>query len=108
MNRLLMTSFLTVAGTAHAGGWTDPMTISRVFTENTDNIVIYTVEGAIYTPGCVGASYIFRASNDAQRSRAYATLLAAITTGQKVQLWYTESCATWSFHDVTAVMLLKP
>ncbi len=108
MKRFLMTSMLLAAGVANAGGWTSPLTVNRVFTENTENIVVYTAEGAVYTAGCVGASYIFHASTDAQRNRAYATLLAAVTTGQKVQLWYTDACTTWSYHDVTAVMLLKP
>jgi len=108
MKRFLIMSILLSAGSVNAAGWTGAMTISRVFTENTDNIVVYTVEGAVYTPGCVGASYIFHAPTEAQRARAYATLLTAISTGQKVQLWYLDACTTWSFHDVTAVMLLKP
>jgi hypothetical protein len=108
MKRLLVMAALSAASAAHAAGWTAPMTVSKVFTENTDNIVVYTVEGALYTPGCVGASYIFHAPTDAQRGRAYATLLTAVTTGQKVQLWYLDACTTWSFHDVSAVMLLKP
>jgi hypothetical protein len=98
---------LMMAGSLQAAGWSSPLTIDRSFTENSDLIVIYTVEGGVYTPGCHASSWIFVASSDARRSRAWATILAAQATGQKVQLWFTDQCTTWSYHEASAIMLHK-
>jgi hypothetical protein len=100
---LFLTLFATV--TAQAAGWTGLLTIQRVFTENSDMIAIYTTGAPVFVPGCSQNAYLFRANNDAQRARAYATLLTAMTSGQKIQLWYNDACTTWSYHDVTSIML---
>jgi hypothetical protein len=93
---------------AHAGGWSGPLTIDRIWTENSDMIAIYTTGAPVFTSGCSQNAYLFRATNDAQRARAYATLLTAIATGQRIELWYNDTCTTWSFHDVTSIMIHAP
>jgi hypothetical protein len=99
---------LMMAGTLHAAGWSAPLTVDRAFTENSDLIVIYTLDGAVYTAGCHANSWIFVASSEARRGRAWATILAAQATGQKVQLWFADQCTTWSYHEASAVMLHRP
>jgi hypothetical protein len=108
MNRILIASLFLLAGAAHAAGWSAPLTIDRAFTEDSDMLVIYTVEGGVYTTGCLANTWIFRASSETRRARAWATILTAQATGQKVQLWFSDQCSTWSYHDTTAIMLHKP
>jgi hypothetical protein len=106
MRTLLRTlALLLPAAATHAAGWTNPVTIERAFTENSDLIAVYTVESGSYTPGCSTTAFLFRADSETRRSRAWATILSALTTGQKVQFWVTDTCGTWNYHDATAVML---
>jgi hypothetical protein len=95
------------SGPALASGWSAPLTVERAFTENSDLIAIYTLEGSVYTPGCSANAWIFRADSETRRSRAWATVLTALTTGQKIQLWYGDSCAVWSYHEAASIMLHK-
>ncbi len=107
MKKLLLALSCLSTGPALASGWSAPITVERAFTENSDLIAIYTAEGSVYTPGCTQNAWLFRADSETRRARAWATILTALTTGQKVQLWFTDSCTTWSYHDVTAIMLHK-
>jgi hypothetical protein len=43
----------------HAAGWSAPLTIDRSFTENSDLIVIYTLGGGVYSPGCESNTWSF-------------------------------------------------
>jgi hypothetical protein len=108
MLKSLITTTLLLAGAAHAAGWSGPLTVDRSFTENSDLIVIYTLEGGIYTPGCQTNAWIFVASTDSRRARAWAAILSAQATGQKIQLWYTDQCAIWSYHEAASIMLHRP
>lgn len=108
LKTFIATALLLMAGNLQAAGWTSPLTVDRVFTENSDFIVVYTVEGGTYTSGCHPNAWIFSANSDARRGRAWATLLTAQTTGQKIQLWFTDQCAVWSYHETASIMLLRP
>jgi hypothetical protein len=109
MKKILLATILALASTAAtAAGWSDPLTVEYGFVENTDLVVIYTTGGGTYASGCTPNAWIFRADSDARRGRAWATVLTALTTGQKIRLWYNDTCGTWSYHDATSIMLLKP
>ena len=103
----IFAALLFAGNFSHAAGWTPALTVTEAFTENSDLIVIYTSDGGGYTSGCAANSWIFVADNDARRGRAYATVLAAIATGKKLQFWYADSCAVWGFHQATSVKLVN-
>lgn len=93
---------------ANAGGWTGDLTVISAFTEgHTDLVIAYTTGGATYTAGCAANSWALVADSDARRGRAYATLLTALATGQKVRFWYADSCPIWGYHGMTTVMLMQ-
>src|SRR4051812_5250760 len=101
-------ALLIEAGVCHAAGWSGDLTVVSTITQGSDDLVIIqTTDGAGYTTGCIANYWIFTADTDARRSRAYATILTAIATGQKIRLWYTDTCTAWSYHQATNVMLLK-
>ena len=109
MEKICLAIVLLVSSiSCNAAGWTSPLTVARAFTEDSDIIVVYTEEGGQYTPGCTINAWIFRASTDARRGRAWATILTALGTGQKIMFWFNDTCSAWSFHDATSVMLAKP
>ena len=96
---------LSIPSVAQAN-WTDPLTVNGGFVENSDMIVIHTLETTAYGgPGCVSTRYIFYAANDDRRARAWATVLTALTAGRKVRLWYSGSCTAWGYVDVTAILI---
>jgi hypothetical protein len=107
MNKSLpLVLLLAVTSVCDAAGWTAPMTVTSAFTETDDLIVISTNDATVYTPGCAAGLFIFStASTDAQRARASATIMTALATGQKVSLWYGDSCTTWNDHLTTSVKL---
>ena len=107
--RTVFLSVLLVLATwpALASGWSAPLTVERAFTEDSDFIVIYTSNASVYTPGCSQNAWVFRGANETRRARAWATVLAALTSGQELQFWYTDACSAWSYHDATSIMLLK-
>jgi hypothetical protein len=108
MKKLLVATILAlVSNAAFAAGWSDPLTVESAFVENSDLVVIYTSGGGAYTPGCTANAWTFRADSDARRGRAWATVMAALASGQRIRLWYNDTCGTWSFHDATSIMLLK-
>jgi hypothetical protein len=109
MNRAIYSvTLLLCCGVANAAGWTSELTVTGAATEGTSDLLIFgTSDGAGYTTGCLINSWIFTASTDARRGRAYGTLLAALASGQKVRLWYTDTCAQFSYHEATSVMLVK-
>jgi hypothetical protein len=94
---------------SQASGWTQPMTVTSAFTETDDLIVFSTSDTTVYAPGCSAGAFIFSTSStDAQRARAWAALLTALATGQKIAVWYSDTCATWSYHLATSVKLYSP
>jgi len=109
LKSLITSTLLFAAGATHAAGWSEPLTVDRAFTENSDAIVIYTSGGnGAYSAGCVTHHWVFTANSETRRGRAWASILLALSTGQKVQFWFTDSCAVYSFHDSAAIMLHKP
>jgi hypothetical protein len=109
MRKTIALLLLLTAGSSQAAGWSELLTVEKAFTENSDAIVIYTSGGnGAYSSGCVTHHWVFTASSETRRARAWATILTALTTGQKLQLWFTDSCAVYSFHDSSALMLHKP
>jgi hypothetical protein len=104
---LALTLFLA-SSIASAAGWSDALKVEQAFVENSDLVVIYTSGGSAYTSGCTANAWVFRADSDARRGRGWATVLTALTTGQRIRLWFNDTCAIWSFHDATSIMLLKP
>jgi hypothetical protein len=111
---MLMKTFMTLivllslSGRCWADGWTPELTVTSAFTEDSDIIVVYTSDGGTYAPGCSANSWIFSiTASDARRSRVWATLLTAIATGQKLSFWYTNACATWSYHNFTSIKIIK-
>jgi hypothetical protein len=106
--KLAMAASLLVAfGTvpANAAGWTPPLTVSSGFVEDTDLIVVYTADGTQYAPGCTANTWIIAGANDDRRARVWATILTALAAGKKVRFWYTDTCAVWTYHSATAVMI---
>jgi len=95
-----------LASPAFSAGWSAPLTVDRLVTEGTtDLIVIYTTGGAEYTTGCVVDAWIFEANTDSRRNRVYSTLLAALAGGKQITLWYTDACGSWSHHNATSVRI---
>ncbi len=106
MSYVFVALLFASASPAFAAGWSQPLNIDRLMTEGTtDLIVIYTTGGAEYTTGCTIDAWIFEADTDHRRNRVYSTLLAAFAGGKQVSLWYTDTCASWSFHNATSVRI---
>ena len=106
VNILFLIAILASCGSASAAGWTAPLTVTSAFTEDSDLVVAYT-DGPIYTNGCSQGAWIFQASTDPRRARAYATLLAAIAAGKKISFWFADTCATWNYHLATSVRIIQ-
>jgi hypothetical protein len=104
----LLIALVALSTQSYAAGWSADLTVSNAFVEgNNDLIVIYTSNGATYTSGCLVNSWIFIADTDARRSRAYATIVAALTSGKKIRFWYGDSCSVWDYHSASSVMLVN-
>jgi len=104
----LLTSLLLTSGICRAAAWTGELTVASAFTEGkSDFVVLYTSDGSSYTAGCSVNNWIFTADTETRRNRAYATIMAALVSGQKIKLWVTDSCAAWQYHEATSVMLVK-
>jgi hypothetical protein len=89
MKKSLLAMILLVASRlCDAAGWTQLMSVTSANTENDDYVFIYTSDATVYSPGCTAGSFMFSSSStDAQRARAWATILTALATGQKIYLW---------------------
>lgn len=110
MTRAILYSIvlLLTPGIVKAAGWSADMTVTSAFTEaTTDLIVIYTSGGGSYTAGCAANAWIFTATTDARRARGYSTIMAALVSGQKLRVWFTDACSTWGYHEATVVMLVQ-
>ena len=106
--RVLATLLLCATSVCQAAGWTQPMTVTSAFTETDDMIVFGTSDTTVYTPGCAAGAFIFStASTDAQRARVWAALVTALATGQKISVWYSDTCTTWNYHLTTTVKLFS-
>lgn len=103
---ILLASTLMFSIVSHAGGWSAELTVTSAFTEaTTDTLVVYTTGGSVYASGCAANAWIIPADTTARASRAYATVLTALTTGKKIRFWYQDTCAIWSYHSGTSVMM---
>jgi hypothetical protein len=98
-------AFLVAFTAARAAGWTAPVSIERVFTEDSDVVVFYTVGAPVYAAGCAANAWTFIGANEQRRARIYATLLTAVASGKKVSFWYQDTCGPWTFHSATAVQI---
>ncbi|GLQ72198.1 hypothetical protein [Vibrio penaeicida] len=106
--KLLCASLFVLSASSFAQGWTEPLTVESVFTEGkTDLIVIQTSGGSVYTNSCVANKWMFKSDTDARRGRAYSTAMSALVSGNKIKLWFTDSCESWSYHGATSIMLIK-
>lgn len=93
-----------------AEGWTSQyLSIESVFTEGkSDLIVVYTSGGVVETEGCQANRWIIEADTEDRRNRIYSTLLAALASGQKIELWFEDVCGSWNYHKATVVKIHKP
>ncbi len=109
MKKLFLIMFAVLFSTsAFAGGWSNLLTVERVFTEGkTDLIVIYTSGGIQRTDGCIANTWIFEADNESRRNRAYSTAMAAIASGKKISFWYADTCSARNYHGATSIQLHK-
>ncbi|MBL8339730.1 MAG: hypothetical protein JNM97_23390 [Rhodoferax sp.] len=91
-----------------AGGWTPELSVASIFTEGTtDYLVAYTTDGTVYASGCAADSWVVPFDTTARGQRAYATLLAAATSGKKVRFWYLDTCGLWGYHQAHSVRLVN-
>ncbi len=96
------------AGPSSAAGWTDPIAITDVATESVMDPVYFTVDNTTpYIPGCLPGSWMINQTTDARQQRFYAALLTAFSTGRKIRLWYTDTCASWGYSQATAVRVVN-
>lgn len=109
MNKIIFAiSLILISGVCNAAEWSSALTVEKVFTEGkSDIVVVYTSGQNGSTNGCSLNNWIFTADTEARRNRAYSTLMSALLSGKKILLWRTDSCANWSYHEATSVMLLK-
>lgn len=103
----ILSAFVFCAGSVYAAGWTPPLDLELVETENTDIMIVHTSDNIEHVSGCMPNHWVVLADTDARRNRIYATLLTAIVNGNQVKLWYTDTCSHWDYHGMSAVMLLK-
>jgi hypothetical protein len=85
--------------------WTVEMTITSAFVEDSDAIVIYTAGGG--NNGCVANSWVFAATNEDRRGRAWATALTALSLGKKIKFWFSGGCGSFGFHQATAIQIIS-
>ena len=52
-----------------AAGWSASLVVTRAFTEDTDEIILYTTGGSQYVPGCVIDSWTLPMGTEARRAR---------------------------------------
>ncbi len=109
MSKVFFSIFLFVLSSfSYAASWTPDLTVTKIFTEGkTDAVIIYTSGGSVYTTGCSLNNWSFSADSDARRGRAYSTAMAALASGKKIRLWYSDTCGLWSYHQATSIMLVK-
>jgi hypothetical protein len=103
-------TMLLMAMAAHAQvppnvGWTTyELTVKRVMTKDANEITAVTTGG---NNNCAADAWVVIVANEAQRNRAYATLLAAVVSGKKVKFWYTGCAAFNNYHGATAVEIYQ-
>lgn len=109
MKKYILTFSLFLApALSDAAGWSAPLTVNNVETEgNSDVLIVYTSGGDNYTPGCTTNNWILSGDSEARRNRMYSTAMTALVSGKKLQFWYGDTCSHWSYHNATAVMLVK-
>lgn len=106
-NIIVPTILLLFCQAVTASGWTGDLTVTSAFTEDSDNIVIATSGGGVYTSGCTANAWVFAASSDPRRAREYATVLAAIAAGKSIRFWFTDTCGIWGYHQAFSVMIVN-
>ena len=94
-----------------APNWSAPLTVEDVNTEGfTDLIYVTTSGGSSYgNASCIVNKWIIETDSNKpdRKNRAYSMLLAAVVSGKKVRLWYTDSCSTWNYHKATNFKLVR-
>jgi hypothetical protein len=109
MKKTLLAMLFAFSSTvASAAGWSEPLTVEYGFVENSDLVVIGTSGGGVYASGCLANYWLFRADSDQRRARVWATVLAALASGQRIRLWFNDTCGTWNYHEASSIMVLKP
>ena len=104
-NRLL----LFAAGATHAAGWSAPLTIDRSFTENSDLIVIYTLEARRVHAGCLAELMDFRREHGHTPRRALGPRSSRRSGhGTEGPTVVHGSVRDWSYHEASSIMLHKP
>ena len=96
---------IALSSVAMAGGWTPPLTIASAFVEDSNLVIVYTSDGAQFTPGCVVNSWSFSTTTEERRGRAWATILSALMSKKKVRFWYADVCDVWNYHNVKSIMV---
>jgi hypothetical protein len=108
LRSFILAAAVLISSPGYAAGWSGDLTVTSSFVEGTsDLIAVFTDGGSAYTSGCLANNWLITTTTDARRARVYATIMTALATGQKIRLWYTDTCATWSYHEATSVMLVK-
>jgi len=107
-NQMMSAGLLCVSSLCHASGWTAPMTVTSAITEDDGTIVVATSDSTVYAPSCLAGYFIVSQNTDSQRARAWAAILSALATDQKIALWFGDTCATWNYHSATSVMVFAP
>jgi hypothetical protein len=104
--------FLTAlfsTGLVLASGWTGDYTVDKVMTEGTSTLVIIgvtTKEEKV--SGCSkNGQWIFKADDADKRNRAYSTAMAALVSGKSIQLWFSDTCGAWDYHQATGIQLIN-
>ncbi len=94
----------------YSESWTGDLTVKQMFTEGTTDLVAVYTEGhtaEAYADGCTVGHWVFEANSEERRSRGYSTLMAALASGKKIKIWYSDTCGSWSWHKAKSIMLVK-
>lgn len=105
MKKLLISiALFTLTSVVNAQGWTGDLVIEELWTEGVSDVIAFkTSGGQQYASGCLVNEWIFTADTEQRRSRTFSVALAAFTSGKKIQLWFKDDCANWSYHNATSI-----
>ena len=91
---------------ANAAGWTEPLTITLAFVEDSEHVVIYTSVGIQSTPGYVVDAWISWLPQTSGVHGLGQQLYRLKWEEKKIKFWVNDTCASWNYHKTNAVMLL--
>ena len=111
---IVFISSIFLSSFALGAGWAGDFEVTGVMSEGTSDLVIISVDAVNplndkeYTSGCtVNGEWIFKADDPDKINRAYSTAMTALVSGKYIRLWFTDDCGAWSYHQATAIKLLK-